>query len=148
MCDSWGKENISKKWLHHFNKIAQTKTRKATEPKKIILSVKMKLLKFSLPLNSAKNLLPALPKKLEINIVIIKQKFNVMLNFPRVAAPNVLPTRKLKVEGISPIKINAKPVYIELFTRRFLKKEWKELKLFFIKVYSKGNCKNQSRKKG
>ena len=108
----------------------------------------MKLLKFSLPLNSAKNLLPALPKKLEINIVIIKQKFNVMLIFPRVAAPNVLPTRKLKVKGISPIKINAKPVYIEFFTRRIFKKEWKKLKLSFIKVYSNGNCKNQSSKKG
>ena len=142
MYDSWGKENISKKWLHHFNKIEQTKTREATEPKKIILSVKMKLLKFSLPLNSAKNLLPALPKKLEINIVIIKQKFNVMLIFPRMAAPNVLPTRKLKVKGISPIKINAKPVYIEFFTRRIFKKEWKKLKLSFIKVYSKGNSKN------
>ena len=107
----------------------------------------MKLLKFSLPLNSAKNLLPALPKKLEINIVIIKQKFNVMLIFPRRVAPNVLPTRKLNVNGISPIKINAKPVYIEFFTRRFFKKEWKKLKFSFIKVYSKGNCKNQSSKK-
>ena len=142
MYDSWGKENLSKKLLHHFSKIELTKTRERTEPKKIILSVKMKLLKFSLPLNSAKNLLPALPKKLEINIVIIKQKFNVMLNFPRVAAPNVLPTRKLKVEGISPIKINAKPVYIEFFTRRFFKKEWKKLKFSFIKVYSNGNSKN------
>ena len=107
----------------------------------------MKLLKFSLPLNSAKNLLPALPKKLEINIVIIKQKFNVMLIFPSAAAPNVLPTRKLKVKGISPIKINAKPVYIEFFTRRFFKKEWKKLWFSFIKVYSKGNCKTQSSKK-
>ena len=119
-----------------------TKTKEETEPKKIILSVKMKLLKFSLPLNSARNLLPALPKKLEINIVIIKQKFNVMLIFPSVLAPNVLPTRKLNVNGISPIKINARPVYIEFFTRRFFKKEWKKLKFSFIKVYSKGNCKN------
>ena len=123
MYDSWGKENISKKWLHHFNNIEHTKTREATEPKKIILSVKMKLLKFSLPLNSAKNLLPALPKKLEMNIVIIKQKFNVMLISPSVLAPNVLPTRKLKVNGIRPINIKAKPVYIEFFTRRFFKKE-------------------------
>ena len=119
-----------------------TKTKEAVEPKKIILSVKMKLLKFSLPLNSAKNLLPALPKKLEINIVIIKQKFNVMFILPSVLAPNVLPTRKLKVNGISPMKIRARPVYIEFFTRRFFKKEWKKLKFSFIKVYSKGNSKN------
>ena len=119
-----------------------TKTKEATEPKKIIFSVKMKLLKFSLPLNSAKNLLPALPKKLEINIVIIKQKFNVMFIFPSALAPNVLPTRKLKVNGISPMKIRANPVYIEFFTRRFFKKEWKKLKFSFIKVYSNGNSKN------
>ena len=119
-----------------------TKTKEATEPKKIIFSVKMKLLKFSLPLNSAKNLLPALPKKLEINIVIIKQKFNVMFILPSVLAPNVLPTRKLKVNGISPMKIRANPVYIEFFTRRFFKKEWKKLKFSFIKVYSNGNSKN------
>ena len=119
-----------------------TITSEATEPKKIILSVKMKLLKFSLPLNSAKNLLPALPKKLEINIVIIKQKFNVMFILPSVLAPNVLPTRKLKVNGISPMKIRARPVYIEFFTRRFFKKEWKKLKFSFIKVYSNGNSKN------
>ena len=125
-----------------------TKTKEAVEPKKIILSVKMKLLKFSLPLNSAKNLLPALPKKLEINIVIIKQKFNVMFIFPSVLAPNVLPTRKLKVNGISPMKIRARPGYIEFFTRRFLKKEWKKLKFSFIKVYSNGNCKYQPSKKG
>ena len=125
-----------------------TKTKEAVEPKKIILSVKMKLLKFSLPLNSAKNLLPALPKKLEINIVIIKQKFNVTLIFPSVLAPNVLPTRKLKVNGISPININARPVYIEFFTRRFFKKDWKKLKFSFIKVYSNGNCKYQPSKKG
>ena len=119
-----------------------TKIKEATEPKKIIFSVKMKLLKFSRPLNSAKNLLPALPKKLEINIVIIKQKFNVMFIFPSVVAPNVLPTRKLKVNGISPIKIKARPVYIEFFTSRFFKKEWKKLKFSFIKVYSNGNSKN------
>ena len=116
--------------------------RDVTEPKKIILSVKMKLLKFSLPLNSARNLLPALPKKLEINIVIIKQKFNVILIFPSVLAPNVLPTRKLKVNGISPINISARPVYIEFFTRRFFKKDWKKLKFSFIKIYSNGNCQN------
>lgn len=117
-------------------------TKEATEPKKTILSVKMKLLKFSLPRNSAKNLLPALPKKLETNIVIIKQKFSVMFIFPSALAPNVLPTRKLKVKGISPTKIKARPVYIEFFTRRFFKKEWKKLKFSFIKVYSNGNSKN------
>ena len=125
-----------------------TNAKDETEPKKIILSVKMKLLKFSLPLNSARNLLPALPKKLEINIVIIKQKFNVMFILPSVLAPNVLPTRKLKVNGISPMKIRARPVYIEFFTRRFFKKEWKKLKFSFIKVYSNGNCKYQPSKKG
>ena len=119
-----------------------TNAKDETEPKKIILSVKMKLLKFSLPLNSARNLLPALPKKLEINIVIIKQKFNVILIFPSVLAPNVLPTRKLKVNGISPINISARPVYIEFFTRRFFKKDWKKLKFSFIKIYSNGNCSN------
>ena len=119
-----------------------TNAKDETEPKRIILSVKMKLLKFSLPLNSAKNLLPALPKKLEINIVIIKQKFNVMFIFPSALAPKVLPTRKLKVNGISPIKIKARPVYIEFFTSRFFKKEWKKLKFSFIKVYSNGNSKN------
>ena len=139
---SCGKENLSEKKLHHFSKIKLTNMRDVTEPKKIILSVKMKLLKFSLPLNSAKNLLPALPKKLEINIVIIKQKFNVMLIFPRVAAPNVLPIRKLKVNGISPINISARPVYIEFLTRRFFKKDWKKLKFSFIKIYSNGNCQN------
>ena len=119
-----------------------TNAKDETEPKKIILSVKMKLLKFSLPLNSARNLLPALPKKFEINIVIIKQKFNVILIFPSVLAPKVLPTRKLKVNGISPININARPVYIEFFTRRFFKKDWKKLKFSFIKIYSNGNCQN------
>ena len=125
-----------------------TNAKDETEPKRIILSVKMKLLKFSLPLNSARNLLPALPKKFEMNIVIIKQKFNVILIFPSVSAPNVLPTRKLKVNGISPININARPVYIEFFTRRFFKKDWKKLKFSFIKVYSNGNCKYQPSKKG
>ena len=63
-----------------------------------------------LPRNSAKNLFPALPKKFDINMVIIRQKFIIMLIFPKVAAPNVRPTRKLKVKGIRPIKIKAKPV--------------------------------------
>ena len=63
-----------------------------------------------LPRNSAKNLFPALPKKFDINIVIIRQKFIMTLIVPRVLAPNVRPIRKLKVKGIRPIKINAKPV--------------------------------------
>ena len=63
-----------------------------------------------LPRNSAKNLFPALPKKLDINMVIIRQKFIVTFIFPRIVAPNVLPIRKLKVKGIRPMKINAKAV--------------------------------------
>ena len=63
-----------------------------------------------LPRNSAKNLFPALPKKFDINMVIIRQKFIMTLIVPRVVAPNVRPIIKLKVKGIRPIKINAKPV--------------------------------------
>ena len=63
-----------------------------------------------LPRNSAKNLFPALPKKFEINMVIIRQKFIITFIFPRVFAPKVLPIRKLKVKGIRPIKTNATPV--------------------------------------
>tara|TARA_B100001996_G_scaffold267949_1_gene209416 strand:+ start:386 stop:580 length:195 start_codon:yes stop_codon:yes gene_type:complete len=63
-----------------------------------------------LPRNSAKNLFPALPKKFDINMVIIRQKFIITLISPKAVAPNVRPIRKLKVKGIRPIKINAKPV--------------------------------------
>ena len=45
-------------------------------------------------------------------------------------APNVLPTRKLKVNGISPININARPVYIEFLLGVSLKK-LEKTKVFF-----------------
>ena len=80
------------------------------DPKNIILNVYIKFSRFLLPRNSAKNLFPALPKKFDMKMVIIRQKFNVTFIFPRIFAPNVLPIRKLKVKGIRPIKINAKPV--------------------------------------
>ena len=43
-------------------------------------------------------------------MVIMRQKFIITLTVPRVVAPNVRPIIKLKVKGIRPIKINAKPV--------------------------------------
>ena len=112
------------------------------DPKKIISSTKIKFFKFSLPLNSARNLLPALPKKFDIKIVIIKQKFIVTLISPSIFAPNVLPTRKLNVKGIKPMKINASPVYSEFFTNRRFNKDCKKLKFSFIKIDSKRHREN------
>ena len=94
-----------------------------------------------LPLYSARYLFPALPKKFVIKIVIIKQKLIVILIDPRVSAPKVRPTKKLKIKGVRPIKINASPVYKEFLTSRVLKKENNLLIFLSIKIDCKGNRK-------
>jgi len=76
----------------------------------MIFKVYKKLSESLLPRNSARNLLPALPKKFDINIVMIRQKFIVMFTLPKTPAPNVRPTKKLNTKGIRPMNINAKPV--------------------------------------
>ena len=63
-----------------------------------------------LPRYSARYLLPALPKKFVMNMVIIRQKLKVILIEPRISLPNDLATKKLKVNGIIPTKPKAKPV--------------------------------------
>ena len=77
------------------------------------------------------------PLRISLN-VDSSGKFNYLMGFDQSKEEDL----QLKVNGISPINISARPVYIEFFTRRFFKKDWKKLKFSFIKIYSNGNCQN------
>ena len=70
----------------------------------------MKLSNILLPLYSERYLLPALPKKFVMKIVIIKQKLRITLIDPRVSLPNVLATKKLNRKGVEPTNARARPV--------------------------------------
>ena len=70
----------------------------------------MNLLWSLLPLYSARYLLPALPKKFVMKIVMNRQKLRIRLIEPKVSLPKVLATRKLNVNGVIPTNAKAKPV--------------------------------------
>ena len=76
-----------------------------------ILRTRIKLLAFSLPLNSAKNLLPLVPKKFVTIIVIMRQKLIVIFIEPSTSLPKNRAIKKLKLKGTRPTKKSARPVY-------------------------------------
>ena len=72
------------------------------DPKNINFITWLNLFKFWDPLYSAKNLLPELPKKFVIKIVIINEKLIEILTEPKTSSPKFFATRKLNRNGTSP----------------------------------------------
>ena len=84
--------------------------KKSIGPRNIILKIYTNLWWFLLRLYSARYLLPALPKKFVMKIVMNRQKLKIRLMEPKVSLPKVLATRKLNVNGVIPTNAKAKPV--------------------------------------
>lgn len=70
------------------------------------------------PRNSARNLVPEVPKKFVIKVVINKQKLSDTFIEPSVSFPKVLAIKKLKTNGTKPTKASAIPVKNEFLIRR------------------------------
>ena len=94
------------------------KVKTTTGPISMVKNISLKGSLLCLPRNSARNLLPDVPKKFVTNIVITRQKLIAIFTVPKVSLPNVLATKILKMNGTKPTKQSAAPVYNEFLNKR------------------------------
>tara|TARA_Y100000996_G_scaffold14510_1_gene11231 strand:+ start:304 stop:651 length:348 start_codon:yes stop_codon:yes gene_type:complete len=108
-----GREKLFEKYSQFIMRIIEIAVVSTSGPTKINLNTILKCSNFLLPRYSAKNLVPAVPKKFVTKIVIIRQKLIETFMEPSVSLPNVLAIKKLNANGMIPTNASASPVWSE-----------------------------------
>ena len=108
-----GREKFFEKYSQFIKRIIEITLVRISGPMKTNLNTILKCSNFLLPRYSAKNLVPAVPKKFVTKIVIIRQKLIETFMEPRVSLPNVLAIKKLNANGMIPTNASARPVWSE-----------------------------------